>query len=234
MEPFVIEEFIGFVILAGAGGYAVFILVKTGVVLWMIIRSRPAAPQNPRTRIAGVIAESEARLASMREMIEDVRGTHLKLQSNAEAAQRETAKLRDIEEVYYRTSAGNVALRAIVRQRLEAEEHERTAAGAAASARTALDDIERRHGELERKIVGARAVMAALEARMAAAEIKQDIHDDLFKGTDAAIDALEEATVASESRAESYEETSRLLSQRAAGISDDDVAAEMARKGDAS
>ena len=226
MEPFIIEELLVFLALVSGAGLAAFWLVKFGVNWWAEHRSRT---EHPRQRIEKIISESETSLSNLQHAIADLKRNHARMQAAVSANTKEAEHLRSAEEKSRRRRECTAEFRAIVRRRMEAESNEMIARQSEDMSRKALDDIERKHHELETKLSFARAAAASLNARLVAAEIKQEIHDDFGNGTDAAIEELESAAIACESRAESFEETSRFFKNCAARISEDDVTAEIAR-----
>jgi predicted RNA-binding protein with PIN domain len=118
MEPFIIEEFLFFVLLVIAGGIALYYVVKV-----LLIRRPETAPQ----RIERIVAECEARLAELQAMREKLLRIQARMnnqapekiaQQGAETLRAALAEIeRDIGELREK-----VALAKVAQAQLEARE----------------------------------------------------------------------------------------------------------------
>ena len=118
MEPFIIEEFLFFVLLVIAGGIALYYVVKV-----LLIRRTETAPQ----RVERIVAECEARLAALQAMREKLLRIQARMnnqapekiaQQGAETLRAALAEIeRDIGELREK-----VALAKVAQAQLEARE----------------------------------------------------------------------------------------------------------------
>jgi phage shock protein A len=230
MEPFIIEEFLGFIVLAACAGFGAYYLLKIGLNAREAFRAAAQAPESPKRKIARIIRESEVRLSSLRDAMDRLQRHHAQLRASSERSTQEYEQCQ-AREAKCEAGGGSIdELRTLIKQRLEAEQIKTGARAAEDAARNASDELERKFNELERKIVLARAAEAAVNARILAAEIKHEIHDDFGGGTDAALEDLENEAVKSEARAEAQEETSLFFKACSARVTEDDITAELEKK----
>jgi len=216
MEPFILEEFLIFVVLIIAGGVVFYYVMKVGL---------SPKVENAQQRIARIIHDCEARLSKLNGMQKKLKTIHSVLQAAVSECRRVTSDCLLVEAEALGERVDEDRLRPVVKARLEAEAREKIATQAEDTARQALDEIVRDCDALSRRLSLAKVAQAQLEARLVAAKIKQDIHDDFGDGAGAAFEELEIAATECEARAKACEETSRFSASVDARVSDEEVMA---------
>jgi hypothetical protein len=215
MEPFVLEEFLVFVLLVVCAAVTVACLIK-----FMLARQQ----EDPRRQISRIVAECEARLATLRVTREKMQRISACLQATT-AKWEAQSKQRRKQELITTTDDD---LKQAVQARMDAEVRYKLSASAENTARIAIEEIDKNCADLERQLALAKVTQASLEARMAVASMKRDIQDDLGDGIGAALEQLELATAECEARADACVATSRYFDADAS-VSEDEVSAELAR-----
>jgi len=173
------------------------------------------------------VSQAEGGVSKVERRLTEMISKHEQLEELLPEAAREVEKWETIAA--FAVNLGNKDhLRMVVKNKLEASNAYKKLKAAADTLEATIIQLQSQAASGREQIDEAKINQLNLEARLASAQVRQELAGDVLgKGPFAALDDMEEATVKAESTAQAYEETSAVRKKDV--VTDLDVEQEMDR-----
>lgn len=202
------------------------IVLAIGVpMIWLLGRKKPPKVETAEQKVDAVLDQQDKDIDGFQKKVASLISKRDGLADDLKLADDEVSKWSMLLEVAA-PSQKEADIRACVRGKMEAEQHQKAVSGEIGELDKIIDGLNERLKFARTKVDDARANKTTLAARLDAAKIGAELAD---KNVD--LGALEDETIKQEAKAEAYEETSpdhqKFLKNNV--VSNLDVDAEVAR-----
>lgn len=211
-EVFVLEDVLAMLAIMAAGVLVVYVGLRMFLPMIKAWAGRARLGwhlSSPEDRLAAAIGHREERIGALEAKVAAIRAKHDRLEADAADAHNDVVKWTMLESIVVPSPNMQDADKdRAVAHRMDAEFRERSLLALVEASSITIKAAEAMILAAKARLQMARNTQATLEVRMAAADIRKDLADELDPdGTMAALSDMEDEALAKEGMAQAYEET---------------------------